>query len=97
MRAAALVGARELKTRLGRYLNRVRRGDTIVVTDRSEPVAELRPIGDGRDPASARLATLAATGGLTLPTRPGLVRFAAVRLAGGSGSDAVTADRDARG
>jgi hypothetical protein len=27
MRATTVVGARELKTRLGRYLNRVRRGD----------------------------------------------------------------------
>ena len=97
MRTTALVGARELKTRLGRYLNRVRRGDTIVVTDRSEPVAELRPIGDPRDPAAARLAQLAATGGLTLPARSGLVRFAGVRLTGGSGAAAIAADRDERG
>lgn len=97
MRAATVVGARELKTRLGRYLNRVRRGDTIVVTDRSEPVAELRPIGDVRDPVTAELAKLAATGGLTLPTRTGLVRIEAARLTSGSGSAAVTADRDERG
>ena len=97
MRRDALVGARELKTRLGRYLNRVRRGDTIVVTDRNEPVAELRPIGDGRDPAAVRLARLAAAGGLTLPTRVGLVRFSPVALTSGSGSAAVAADRDERG
>ena len=97
MRATALVGARELKTRLGRYLNRVRRGDTIVVTDRSEPVAELRPIGDLRDPAAARLAKLAAIGGLTLPTRSGLVRFSGVRLTSGSGSATIATDRDERG
>jgi prevent-host-death family protein len=97
MRAATVVGARELKTRLGRYLNRVRRGDTIVVTDRSEPVAELRPIGDSKDPASVALAKLAATGGLTLPIRRSLVRIGAARLASGSGSAAVAADRDERG
>jgi prevent-host-death family protein len=97
MRAVAVVGARELKTRLGRYLNRVRRGDTIVVTDRSEPVAELRPIGDVKDPATAELARLAATGGLTLPTRKGLTRIDAARLASGSGSAAVSDDRDERG
>ncbi len=97
MRQTALVGARELKTRLGRYLNRVRRGDTIIVTDRNEPVAELRPIGDARDPATARLARLAATGGLTLPARSGLVRFAAVPLTSGSGSVAIATDRDERG
>jgi len=97
MRAATVVGARELKTRLGRYLNRVRRGDTIVVTDRSEPVAELRPIGDSKDPAGVALAKLAATGGLTLPIRRSLVRIGAARLASGSGSAAVAADRDERG
>jgi prevent-host-death family protein len=97
MRPATVVGARELKTRLGRYLNRVRRGDTIVVTDRSEPVAELRPIGVSRDPAAAALAKLAATGGLTLPTRKGLVRIGAARLTSGSASAAVVADRDERG
>lgn len=93
----ATIGARELKTRLGRYLNRVRRGDTIVVTDRSEPVAELRPIGDARDPTTAALAKLAATGGLTLPRRRGLTRVGAARLTRGSGSAAVAADRDERG
>jgi prevent-host-death family protein len=97
MPATTLVGARELKTRLGRYLNRVRLGDTIVVTDRSEPVAELRPIGDTRDPGAAQLAKLAATGGLTLPTRKGLVRVEAVRIRSGSGSATVGADRSERG
>jgi prevent-host-death family protein len=97
MRAATVVGARELKTRLGRYLNRVRRGDTIVVTDRSEPVAELRPIGVPADPAAAALARLAVRGGLTLPTRKTLVRIGAARLTSGSASAAVAADRDERG
>jgi hypothetical protein len=32
-------GVRELKTRLGSYLREVRRGQTIVVTDRGEPGA----------------------------------------------------------
>lgn len=91
------MGSRELKTRLGHYLARVRRGETITVTDRAEPVAELRPIGDSRDPGAARLARIAARGGLTLPTRTTLVRFTAERLTGGSGSRAVAADRDERG
>ena len=91
------VGARELKARLGRYLNRVRVGDTIVVTDRSEPVAELRPIGAARDPTAAALAKLAVSGGLTLPRRRGLTRIGAARLTSGSGSAAVAADRDERG
>ena len=92
-----LVGARELKTRLGRYLNRVRRGDTIVVTDRHEPIAELRPIGNPGDPEGSKLARLSASGGLTLPTRTGVVRIAAARLKSGSASSAIAADREERG
>src|SRR5688572_7896540 len=42
--AITVVGARELKTRLGSYLQRVREGRTLVVTDRGQPVAELRPV-----------------------------------------------------
>ena len=38
------VGCRELKNRLGRYLARVEAGETIVVTDRGKPVAQMTPI-----------------------------------------------------
>ena len=37
------VGIRELKSRLSEYLRLVRRGEEILVTDRGEVVAELRP------------------------------------------------------
>ena len=38
------MGARELKTRLGTHLRRVREGRTVLVTDWGEPIAELRPL-----------------------------------------------------
>jgi len=37
------VGSRELKNRLGRYLGLVRKGETILVTDRGKAVARLIP------------------------------------------------------
>ncbi len=37
------VGLRELKNRLSEYVRLVRRGQTVVVTDRGQVVAELRP------------------------------------------------------
>ena len=37
------VGCRELKNRLGRYLGLVRRGETIIVTDRGKTVARILP------------------------------------------------------
>lgn len=38
------VGIRELKSRLSEYVARARAGETVVVTDRGRPVAELRPL-----------------------------------------------------
>lgn len=45
------VGVKELKARLSQYLRAVRAGEALVVTDRGEPVAELRPVRQLRSPA----------------------------------------------
>ena len=47
------VGSRELKNRLGRYLARARRGETILVTDRGKPVARLAPARAEAAPAQS--------------------------------------------
>lgn len=65
------VGVRELKAHFSRYLDHVRDGGTVIVTDRGQSVAELIPLGR-RD----RLAELIASGAVrparrakgTLPT-----------------------------
>ena len=41
--AMKAVGVKQLKARLSEYLRHVRAGETILVTDRDEVVAELRP------------------------------------------------------
>jgi prevent-host-death family protein len=41
------VGVRELKNSLSEYLRRVRSGESVLVTDRGEIVAELAPPGHG--------------------------------------------------
>ena len=38
------VGLRELKNRLSEYVDRVKSGEALVVTDRGHAVAEIRPI-----------------------------------------------------
>lgn len=92
MPRSTVVGARELKTRLGGYLQKVRQGRTLVITDRGEPVAELRPLG-GPGPEEAALARLKALGAVTrLENRP-LAAFRAVRSRGPSASDAIIEDR----
>jgi antitoxin (DNA-binding transcriptional repressor) of toxin-antitoxin stability system len=47
------VGLRELKNRLSEYVRQVRAGQAVVVTDRGQVVAELRP--PGRGPRGARV------------------------------------------
>lgn len=42
-RSPARVGVRELRQNLSVYLDRVKAGETLEVTERGEPVAELRP------------------------------------------------------
>jgi prevent-host-death family protein len=43
------VGVRELRQNLSVYLRRVRRGETLEVTERGRPVATLHPIADPDD------------------------------------------------
>jgi prevent-host-death family protein len=57
------VGVRELKNNLSRYLERVRAGERVVVTDHGRPVARLTPIDAGTD----RLAALVAAGVVQAP------------------------------
>ena len=40
-----VVGIRELKNRLSEYIRDVRRGDSVLITDRGEVVAEIGPPG----------------------------------------------------
>ena len=62
------VGVRELKNKLSEYLRHVRLGESVLVTDRGEVVAELLPPGQGQaDPSvPAGLQALAKRGLLTL-------------------------------
>lgn len=70
------VGIRELKNRLTYYLNSVKKGENVVVTDRGKPVAILHGLDKIEEEAGQeeRLAALAAKGMLTLPKRKGPLR-----------------------
>ena len=59
------VGIRELRQGLSRYLDRVRQGERLVVTDRNRPVALLTPLPENEDPWER----LIAEGKLIPPTR----------------------------
>lgn len=93
--ASNLVGARELKVRLGAYLRRVRQGQTLVVTDRGEPVAELRPI-PAEVGVDTILAKLEARGAVARPKTKRLPAFRPIESRGQSAASAVIEDRDDR-
>ncbi len=92
MAQRATVGARELKTRLGGYLQQVRQGRTLVITDRGEPVAELKPLRrtGGED---AVLEQLKALGAVTRLENRVLAPFHPVRGRGPSVSEVILEDR----
>jgi len=89
------VGSREFKNRLGRYLAAVRKGQSLLITDRGRPVAKLSPPDPEETPADALRARL-----LELEAR-GLIRLAKGRLApfkaipsrGKSASEMIIEDR----
>ncbi|MFQ5740054.1 MAG: type II toxin-antitoxin system Phd/YefM family antitoxin [Acidobacteriota bacterium] len=91
-----VVGARELKNRLGTYLRQVREGVTIIVTDRGRPVAELRPLQLETEEESPLL-ELAALGLLTPRSRKTLTaRSPAIRVTGKAVSETILEDREDR-
>jgi prevent-host-death family protein len=60
------VGVRDLRQNLSRYLDRARRGERVVVTERNRPIAVLAPLPENEDP----LARLIAEGKLIPAERP---------------------------
>ena len=63
--AATTVGVRELRDHLSVYLERVKAGEMLTITEHGRPIAKL--IGQGLPP---RILELVARGEATLPTRP---------------------------
>lgn len=53
------VGIRELKARLSSYIDQVKTGHSVIITDRGEPVARIVPMGSTLE---ARLQELAQAG-----------------------------------
>jgi len=90
-----MVGSREFKNRLGRYLRAVRKGQTLLITDRGKPVARVSPPDQNRDSEltfSDLLKKLEAEGKIRLPKRP-LGKFRAVPSRGKSASQMIIEDR----
>ena len=91
-----IVGSRELKNRLGRYLGMVGKGETIIVTDRGKPVARLLPpVSEIEQEPSVEdvLQKLEVEGHIRRGTRP-FKRFKPMRVKGKPMSRMILEDRD---
>ena len=86
------VGIRDLKANLSSLLHRVEEGESIRVTTRGRPVAEVVPMGSRR--TDARLRTLVAEGRVTPPARERPRRPPRRSAKGRSASAIVLAERD---
>ncbi len=89
------VGVKELKNRLTYYLRRTKQGEEIIVTERGKPIALIQRIQSAEQAATreARLASLAARGMVTLPTRKLNKRIRPVKVAGPPISQSILEDR----
>jgi prevent-host-death family protein len=65
------VGIRELKAHLSEYLRKVRKGETLSITDHGEEIALLQPAPASENPTLARMRAMAGKGMAILPKSPG--------------------------
>jgi prevent-host-death family protein len=84
------VGIRELKARLSTYLDSVKDGNEIVVTERGQAVARIVPVSGGSEQALARLM---AEGRVLPPEADGLAIPKRVRLRSGSVEELIAEQR----
>ena len=89
------VGCRELKLHLGAYLDQVRKGRRIVITDRGRPIAELNGIS-GQEGYEQRLQDFVSGGRGTWSKRTPLPPLEPILPAKSGVSEALDADREDR-
>ena len=93
------VGIRELKNKLSEYLRLVRAGEEVLVTDRGDVVAEIRPPGSsGSESLSPGLRELVRRGVVRVgaPNDPALYKRRGPRARDGSALRLLDADRGER-
>jgi len=90
------LGLREANHHFSKAIKAVRAGKEVVLTERGQPIAVIKPIK--AEPAEdAALQQMASEGLITLPTRKGpLPRFEPVRITGTPLSHTIIDSRDDR-
>ena len=90
------LGLREANQHFSKAIKAVRAGKEVILTERGQPIAVIKPIKEQHQPEAA-LTRMADEGLITLPTRKGpLPRFDAVPLSGKPLSQTIIDDREDR-
>jgi prevent-host-death family protein len=88
------VASRELKNRLGKYLQLVREGEAVRITDRGKPVAVIVPLGREDTLPAPMVEQLLRKGAITLGTGQPLSQAPPARLKPGKSiAEMVAEDR----
>ena len=91
------VGCREFKNRQGHYLKRVRRGETLVLTDRGKPIAHVIPAQEWDSLSlEEKLKELERQGHLRLSRGEGFSPFDPIPAKGKPASQIILEDREGR-
>ena len=90
------LGLREANQHFSKAIKAVRTGEDVILTDRGQPIAVIKPIQEEHQ-QDAVLKRMAAEGLITLPSRKGpLPRFEPIRIKGKPLSRTIIEDRDDR-
>ena len=90
------LGLREANQHFSKAIKAVRAGKEVLLTERGQPIAIIKPIKDAHEPDAA-LARMADEGLIRLPSRKGpLPRFDAVPNTGEPVSQTIIGNRDDR-
>ena len=90
-------GLREANQHFSKAIKAVRAGKEVILTERGQPIAIIKPIKKDEHETDAALKRMADEGLITLPTRKGpLPRFAPVPISGRPLSQTIIDDRDDR-
>ncbi len=82
----------ELKNQLSSIIDRVRAGESVLVTDRGQPVVRIEPVGADADD-DARLARLERTGVVRKPAAAASALADPISIGKGSAVDALLDER----
>lgn len=90
--AQITVGIRDLKEQLSRYLDQVKTGATVVITERGKPIGQITSIAPSRDERLQQLAAanLLAWSGRRVSTAPPPVRNKTTKMV----ADLLLEDRE---